>query len=335
MKNHFSRITDVTRLRVGDIIVLPSEKDRKRKSVHVSASSFTKMGVSHGFTSRSWNRTEAVQRLLVDDTGATRLLYVAEVQLTCHNDKLEMFRGNNANFEPKIPTIHSAYVRELPGSGSQAPEIQVYLRKKFLKAMCDTAERMLYGKLTWGCVINGEGYSYRGDDDRFIKAAFEHPRLNTLGYKGNNIGKLLPSMSKAAEKGDTCLLKPGEIHEFLGSSQLFTTEFSNISDDSMRLYLPKRFFVNFEKKGAIFVRPSAEYMNDMTFECLSQTFEAYVKTCDNILTYATRFEEGLKKDVALMKERKSTVKSLVKSIAPTKTVRDEVSNQFKELLTWQ
>ena len=334
MKNHFSRITDAARLRVGDIIVLPTEKDRKSKSVHVSASSFTKMGVSHGLTSRSVNSTEAVHRLLVDDTGATRLLYIAKVNLVGYNDNLEMFRGNNVNFEPKISAINSACVRELPGSGSQAPEIQEYLRKKFLNAMRDTAEGMLRGKLTWLSVINGEGYSFK-DDDRFIKAAFEHPRLNTLGYKWNSINKLLPSIPKAAEKGDTCLLNHDEINEFLGSSQLFNTNLSSINDENMMLNLPKRFFVNFEKKGAIFVRPSYEYINDMVFECLSQTFEEYVKTCDMILTYATRLEEGLKKDVALMKERKSTIKSLVKSIATEKTVRDEVSNQFKELLTWQ
>ena len=335
MEQHFSPIQDASRLQIGDIIVVPSEVNRKRKHFHMSLKSLSSIGVSSGFTCRSSNSSAAVENLLVRDPGVPRVLVVTSVYHGCHysggiESALMPFIGNRVTEQPKLPVIHSATICDLPYDN----KCSRYSRLSYISAMAESIQNILLGK------ISNKLFFYAARPDSWSEARRDQCISDVYDSKHSredcSQGRIIDEVPvNSTIKDPEAKMSRVEISAFVSMSNIFSCNAASIDAKEGEVIesvvARKKFFVEYAKRGAMFYRPSRKVLETIAARSLLESFVEYYKKCEEINASALYFMDRLKEGMAHVTEKIKEAKELESYL--TKCGADaSVMNQLKEIV---
>ena len=335
MEQHFNPIQDASRLQLGDIIVVPSEVNKKRKHLHMSLKSLSSIGVSSGFTCRSSNSSTAVRNLLVHDPGVSRVLVVLSVFHGYHysggiESALRPFIGNCVTEPPKLPVIHSAQICSLPYDD----KCSRYSRLSYIDAMVEYVQNILLGKISNKLFFHATCPNNNGFDrliDQCIADVF-NSRHSRDSYSQKNIREEVPT--NCTRDYETKMSREA-ISEFVSISNIFSRsdafEHAKEGEIAETVVAQKKFFVEYAKRGAMFYRPSRKMLETIAARSLLESFKEYSEKCEKINAAAAYFTDRLKEGMASVAEKIKEAKEL-ESYLTECGADDSVMNQLKEII---
>lgn len=328
MEQYFTRITDASRLRNGDLVVIPSESSKKLKKLHVSCATYRKMGLSVGDTVRSQNTVQAVDNLLTSDDGAPRVLFVHHVELPymSETDALMLSLGGNAvDTSPKVPVIRAAQLSELPFE-CQA-EKSDFIRLFYASTMSDLVVRMLSGKIR-DFMFFSSGTRWTSCETTYedaLASAFE----SRVGG-GKCISTMLPCVNYGGLIHDGNMSED-RIRGFM-SSPLFNCDLYVSYNDKPKLnvYAPKKFFEEIARRGAVLYRPSREFLTAVAARSLVDSFVKYAQNARAVIASAELFSAYLRDGIKTCKAKIAAAEKLAKDLGKTGS-NSKIVNKFKEI----
>lgn len=324
---HFTRITDASRLQAGDILVIPSESSRKAKRLHVSCDTYRKMGLSIGFTGRSVNTSHAVNNLLARDNGEPRALFVCSVELPYMTERDVMMMslgGNVIGAAPAVPVICRARIGELP---FECPaENSDFARLFYANTMSKYVVSLLSGKIKDSMFFSRNCNWATSDTtpDDTVAEAFES---RTGG--GGSIANLVPCVNCGHDiaEGD---MPPERIDTFTTQSLFDCNMYTNYRErQNLTVDAPKKFFEEFVKRGAALYRPSPAFITAVAARALSKSFAKYAENIQQVIASAALFEAQLRAGVKMCKDKISAAEKLVKELGRIGGDR-EIVDKFRE-----
>ena len=339
MEQHFSPIKDAARLQVGDIIVVPSEAGKKRKHLHMSLGSLSKIGVSSGFTCRSSNSCSAVENLLIKDNGKTRVLVVTNVfhgygYSGSIESSLMPFIGNRVTEQPQLPVIRSATVCELPYNDSCSQ----YSRLNFILNMQEYAQNVLLGKVSNNLFFLGDNtspYSIGNRKDACVSAVYNsvHSQPADVASRLRCIRNYLPCSNV---ENPTAKMSREEISAFLTRSDIFDLSVAagkakGKSEVVEPVVATKKFFVEYAKRGAMFYRPSRKVLETIVARSLVNAFTEYIKRCEEVNSSAEYFMKNLSGGIENVAEKIKEAKE-VETFLAKDGADSTVFKQLKEII---
>ena len=142
MKIRFSEVTDLRRIKRGDLLFIPPKQVAPR--CRGSVSTLAGFGMSVGFTGRSWNSEELVKKYFVDRGDEPLVLIASRVYEQCIYDErrkaLSGLLSNATSESDMIPVIRDAnwHIAHFDGftKGRFYGDFSDAVSKRFLKEMC-------------------------------------------------------------------------------------------------------------------------------------------------------------------------------------------------------
>lgn len=332
MESHFSRITDASRLTVGDLMVIPSEANVKKKKLHLSVSSLSKLGISSGFTCRSDNTTKAVDNMLVKDTGKPRVMFISSTSaqyLDSRTHEMLRFIGNSVNDKPPLPSIARATFHELPFEGA----FTKYTRLYYVNSMMDIVKQMLQNRVSNNLFFWGNGYNTNFGVDACISEVYESKHSHDDAC-GRSISSLVPCDS-GKHHSKTTPMTETDIGRFFSSSEIFNAGSAPdgyIYDDEINA--PRKFFMAYAKRGAVFYTPSVKFRQAVAASVIARSLDEYKAACYEVLSAAQLFSVKLKEGVTNVKQKLHEAEKLQAMLAKEGSNK-VIVEQFKEILKCQ
>lgn len=334
MESNFTRIEDVTRLQVGDLIVIPTEKDKKKKRLHVAMSTYQKMGVSIGDTCRSANTPEYVSRVLAKDSGSARAIYVSSVFAGYNSDRqnnMMRFLGNSINEKPLLPVIESAKLNVLPYEGA----FDKHTMLLYLNRLIEHAKEMMADRLTKNLFFCNRNNGTHVEDE--CLALVYDSDYGRAEFKRRMIQDDVPCTNRHHPDAPMTV---EERETFMSTSSIFDVNKCNELKYSSswrnchgEVLVTRKFFPEFSKRGALFYRPSEAFIRTVIAGVLESAFEEYEKRCLDILASATFFMTNFKFDIENTKTKIKQAKALRAELAKEAGNKD-ILKQFKEVMQW-
>lgn len=328
MEQYFTRITDASRLKDGDLVVIPSESSKKLKKLHVSHDTYRKMGLSVGRTVRSENTLQAVDNLLAADNGEPRVLFVHHVELPymSETDAMMMSLGGNAvDAVPKVPVIRSARLSELPFE-CQA-EKSDFIRLFYANTMSESVVSLLSGKLR-DFMFFARGARWTGTEatcEDALTSAFE----SKVGGDGC-ISNLLPCVNCGSLIHDGNM-PDDRIASFMASSVFDCDTYVTYGDrPKLNVYAPKKFFEEIASRGAAFYRPSREFISAVAARSLVDSFVKYAQNVQQVIASAELFGAYLRDGIKACKAKIAAAEKIANDLGRIGG-NDKIVDKFKEI----
>lgn len=335
---HFNRITDATRLKVGDLMIVPTEVGRKKKRLHLAVKSLGKLGLSVGATCRSANSTLAVRTMLEEDAGAPQAFCIFAVDMASMDptmSKMLKFMGNSLD-EDRAPRIERAWFMALPFPKCSSAYKRLLLLTKLEEAVYDA----LGGKLPELMFFSGPdryGCNSRPQPGQTLAEIFESP-LSRVEYRIRSMHDHVPCRLSSSEGRPETLMGRAEISRFLTSSSVFdyTKNFDlprGYGRYDAQIMAPRKFFAEYARRGAMFYRPSAAFLHVVVAKNLIPAFEKFEGHCKEISEAADWYAELLKKDLQdnafRIKTARNLMASWTKEIAGASGIMEEFNALMK------
>jgi hypothetical protein len=343
--HNFSEISDVTRLQVGDLIVVPSEVSSGANRLHLAVNTLSKLGISCGYTGRADNRPETVRDMLTKDTGHTRILFVNDVMSSDFDASsgLLQFTGNRIDEEPLLPKVRYCRFYPLPVGDDMSKYGQMF----FLEHMHKNAVDVLFGNIKNSMFFVGEnGPVIRGNrpvvrcGDRSspmaarlaanacIVSAYNSEHSSDAGRPRNLAGFLPCTVSGVDLDAD---MPAVSIEEFLSMKPYRKEHFDGSGeryDHDVKVQC--KFLVAYARRGAKFYRPSKAFLDTVAANVLAVVFKDYIENCGRVLEAVKYVEGGLKAGVAEVKSKIKQASALSTYLA-RRGSNKEIEKQLKEL----
>jgi hypothetical protein len=328
MEQYFTRITDASRLKDGDLMVIPSESSKKLKKLHVSHDTYRKMGLSVGHTVRSDNALQAVDNLLAADNGEPRVLFVHNVELpymTATDAMMMSLGGNAVNAEPKVPVIRTAKLSELPFE-CQA-EKSDFVRLFYVNTMSESAVDLLLGRIC--------DFMFFSRVSRWANAetTFEDALASAFESRvggGGCISNLLPCVSCGALIRGEAMSKD-QVSSFVSSSLFDCDTYADPGDrQKLSIRAPKKFFEEIAARGAVFYRPSQEFLAAVAARSLVGSFVKYAQNVQQVIASVELFGAYLREGAKACKAKIAAAEKLVKDLGRIGS-NDKIVDKFKEI----
>jgi hypothetical protein len=291
------------------------------------------MGISIGDTCRSSNTPAYVQKVLAEDTGKSRALYVSSVFTGYHNEKknnMLRFLGNSISDKPLLPMIETAKMHILPF----AVDCSRHTMLMYLSRLLNHANEMMADKLTKNLFFCNRMNTSHVEDE-CLSLVFES-EYGHADFRRKYITTSVPCINK---HHPNALMTSEERDSFLSSSDVFDfnkcndNDYSSWNNNQGEVVARRKFFIEFSKRGAIFLRPSEKFIQTVLAGVIASAFKEYEKSCLDVLASAQFFLTNLKQDIENTNEKIKRAKSLCAELE--KTAGDkEILKQFKEVMQW-
>lgn len=334
---HFNRITDATRLKVGDLMIVPTEAGRKRKRLHLAVTSLGKLGLSVGDTCRAQNTTLAVRTMLEEDAGAPRAFCIFAVD-TARMDqtmlKMLEFMGNSLD-EDRAPRIERAWFMALP-----FPECSsAYKRLLLLTKLEEAVYNALSGKLPelmFFPAPDRYGHNRGPQPGQTLSEIFESP-LSRIEYSIRSMHDHVPCRQSSSDGKPETMMSRAEIDRFMNSSSVFdyTKNFDlprGFGRYDAQIIAPRKFFAEYARRGAMFYRPSAAFLHVVVAKNLIPVFEKFEGHCKEISEAADWYAQRLKKDLQDNAFRIKTARDLTASWSKEIAKASGIMEEFNALM---
>jgi len=338
MENCLNEITDAERLAGGDIIVIPSEQGKARKRIHVSVKTLARLGLSVGGTCRSSNKTMTVWKMLAEDTGKPKVMYISDVNMDyCDAKRSEMlkFVGNSMSEPPRLPKISSARFFELPYCLETADR---HCMLKFVNNMAEVAVEVLKGMMP-DYMFYHSGSVVEGDSDSCISEVYEssHGRLIANKDREDDEIRTWPNMRDDlpcdSEKHTGKPMSDEGISHFVTASKIFDAEYNKYRYDDKHdsIYAPRKFFVALMKRGAKFYRPSRKFLATVMSQAIVPAFGEYVEACKRVHGIAESYIELLKGNMETTMKKIEQAENIIRDLTAIGVDKD-VAAQFAAIV---
>lgn len=301
----FTRVKDPERAKDGDIVLFPAGERR----LNVSAPTFAKMGLSIGGTSRSDNSCETVRRWLVRDSDlrarAFMLCGVSHRNAPSENELLlgidavtkraeedpELSVASVVPFGPKLWTM-----KEWAACWNETHDSAV--QKRLLETMG------LAGTLHFEHTRGPES-----DDDLYASQVWDGFRQCSGRPDGTNDADAhFPTRQDAKPDLDT-----------YACETLMVWDGCDWYEKESRIRFRSGFLTELSKRGAIVLRPTQQFVDDMTGQITGWASARLAQRFYDRIQASRRYVKGLMKDIMRDIVRLKAYRANARKLSPEET----------------
>ena len=298
----FTRVKDPERAKDGDIVLFPAGERR----LNVSARTFSDIGLSMGFTSRSDNYPETVDRWLVRRDLMARAFMVCGASYRSGPSENELLLGMDAVAKQadKDSELYTAFIVPF------GPKL--WTMKEWAGCWNDTHDGAVQRRLmeTMGLVGTLHSSSTRGsesDEDLYASQVWDgFVRCSGRLNGADDADAYFPVRQDETPGDDAYAVET-------------LMAWDGCSCNEQRIRFKSGFLTELAKRGAIVLRPTQQFTDDMTGQIAGWVSAQLAQRFFDRIQASRRYMKGLMTDVKRDIVRYKTYRANARKMAPEET----------------